>query len=510
MDTTLRDGEQTPGVSFSADEKLVIAEALLRSGVDAIEVGSAGVSHGEALAVRNITDWASAHEVAEKVEVLGFVDGTKSVDWIVQHGGRTLNLLVKGSEHHCTVQLRKTVEAHLADIQRTVEYAGKNGLSVNVYLEDWSQGIRDSQAYVMTLTRGLSQLPVKRVMLCDTLGILAPEQTEIYVRTMRESFDLPLDFHGHNDYGLAVPNAIAALRSGAGRVHVTVNGIGERAGNTNLATLVVAARDLFDMSSNVKERSLAMLSDLVAGISGIAPAPNAPVVGRISAIQGCGVHADGDKKGKLYQNRLDPKRFGLKRGYDLGKTAGIASIEHNCKELGIEISPEQQRMLLAKIKELGDDKVSVTQADIILLLHEIFGEKENGVRLVNYEFALKKGAPPKVSLELSCNNQQLTAQSEGDGQFDAFIRALRTVWKNMPELMDYRIGISRKGTSGALTEATITWRSDGKLFTTRAVAPDQLVAAMNATVRMLNYVELRRQLSTREQTWGHFAEVPHT
>jgi D-citramalate synthase len=273
---------------------------------------------------------------------------------------------------------------------------------------------------------------------------------------------------------------------------------------------VVAARDLFEMNSNVKERSLAMLSDLVAGISGIAPAPNAPVVGRISAIQGCGVHADGDKKGKLYQNQLDPKRFGLKRGYDLGKTAGIASIEHNCKELGIEISPEQQRMLLAKIKELGDDKVTVTQADIILLLHEIFGEKENGVRLVHYEFSLKKGTPPKVSIELSCNNQQLVAQSEGDGQFDAFMRALRTVWKNMPELMDYRIGISRKGTSGALTEAIITWRSDGKLFTTRAVAPDQLVAAMNATVRMLNYLELRRQLSTREQTWGHFAEVPHT
>jgi D-citramalate synthase len=327
---------------------------------------------------------------------------------------------------------------------------------------------------------------------------------------MRENFDLPLDFHCHNDYGLAVPNSIAALRCGAGRVHVTVNGIGERAGNTNLATLVVTARDLYEMNSNVKERNLAMLSDLVAGISGIALAANAPAVGQISATQCCGVHADGDKKGQLYQNRLDPERFGRKRAYNLGKTAGIASVEHNCKELGIEISPEQQRLLLAKIKELGDDKVAVTQADIILLLHEIFGEKENSVKLVNYEFSLKKGASPKVSLELTCNDRQLTAQSEGDGQFDAFIRALRTVWENMPELMDYRISISRNGTSGALTEATITWRSDEKLFTTRAVAPDQLVAAMNATVRMLNYMEIRRQLCTREQTWGQFAVAPQT
>jgi len=510
MDTTLRDGEQTPGISYTADEKLVIAEALLKAGVDAIEVGSAGVSHGEALAVRNITEWATVRGVPEKIEVLGFVDGTISVDWVVQHGGQVLNLLVKGSEHHCSVQLRKTVEEHLIDIRRTVEYAVKNDVNVNVYLEDWSQGIRDSEAYVMTLASGLSKLPIKRVMLCDTLGVLNPEQTEIYVRAMHNGCDMQLDFHGHNDYGLAVPNAIAALRSGAGRVHVTVNGIGERAGNTNLATLVVAARDLFGLSSNVKERSLAMLSQLVAGISGIAPAPNAPIVGQISAIQGCGVHADGDKKGKLYQNKLDPKRFGLKRSYDLGKTAGIASIEHNCKELGIEISPEQQRMLLAKVKELGDDKVTVTQADIILLLHEIFGAKENGVKLVDYEFTLKKGVPPRVRLELSCNQQQLTAQSEGEGQFDAFIRALRTVWKDMPELTDYRIGISRKGTSGALTEATITWRSGERLFTTRAVARDQLVAGMNATVRMLNYVELRRQLHTGEQTWGQVTEGPHT
>ncbi len=510
MDTTLRDGEQTPGISYTPDEKLVIAEALLRSGLDAIEVGSAGVSDGEALAVRKITEWANTHDASEKVEVLGFVDGTKSVDWIVQHGGRVLNLLAKGSEHHCVVQLRKSVESHLVDIERTVEYAIKNGLSVNVYLEDWSQGLRNSKPYVMTLTTGLAKLPIKRVMLCDTLGVLAPEETEVFVRTMRESFDMPLDFHCHNDYGLAVPNSIAALRCGAGRVHVTVNGIGERAGNTNLATLVVTARDLYEMNSNVKERNLAMLSDLVAGISGIALAPNAPVVGQISATQCCGVHADGDKKGKLYQNRLDPSRFGRKRAYNLGKTAGIASVEANCKELGIEITPEQQRMLLAKIKELGDDKVAVTQADIILLLHEIFGEKENGVKLVSYEFSLKKGAPPKVSLELSCNDRKLTAQSEGDGQFDAFIQALRTVWDEMPELMDYRIGISRKGTSGALTEATITWRSDEKLFTTRAVAPDQLVAAMNATMRMLNYMEIRRQLRTREQTWGQFAAVPQT
>jgi (R)-citramalate synthase len=232
----------------------------------------------------------------------------------------------------------------------------------------------------------------------------------------------------------------------------------------------------------------------------VEPAANAPVVGRLSAIQGCGVHADGDKKGNLYQNKLDPARFGLERSYDLGKTAGLASIEQNCRELGIEISPDQQQALLAKVKELGDQKVTVTQADIILLLNDILSAKGNILELVDYEFKVRKGTTPAVTLKLRRNDEPFVAHGEGDGQYDAFINALRTLWPEMPELVDYRIGISRKGTSEALTEATITWRKAGKLFSTRAVASDQLVAAMNATMRMLNYVELTREFSRNKST----------
>jgi len=498
MDTTLRDGEQTPGVNYTPEEKLVIAEALLRSGVDAVEIASVGISKGEAEAVRRIMEWADSHGTGQQIEILGFVDNTRSVDWIVENGGHVLNLLTKGSEHHCRVQMKKSVEGHLQDIEKTVQYAVGKGLSVNVYLEDWSQGIQNSQSYVMTLTRGLASLPIDRIMLCDTLGVLTTEQAERYVRCMTEGFDMRFDFHGHNDYGLAVSNSIAAIRSGAVRVHVTTNGLGERAGNTTLATLVVTARDLYGFQSKVKEDSLAMLSDLVAGISGVDCAANSPVIGYMSSIQGCGVHADGDKKGGLYQNRLDPARFGRKRTYDLGKTAGMASIEQNCKQLGIEITPEQQRALLAKVKELGDQKVTVTQADIILLLQEILNTKEggeSGVRLTDYQFTLRKGAQPKATIHLCVSNQQLTASAVGDGQFDAFMNALRSIRPDIPELVNYHIGISRKGTSGALTEVTITWSKNGSLFTTRAVNPDQLVAAMNATVRMLNYLQLRQQLA---------------
>ena len=253
MDTTLRDGEQTPGVNYTPEEKLVIAEALLRSGVDAIEVASVGISKGEAEAVRRIMEWAGSQGTAQQIEILGFVDNTRSVDWIVENGGHVLNLLTKGSEHHCKVQMKKTAAGHLQDIEKTVQYAVGKGLSVNVYLEDWSQGMQNSESYVMTLTTGLICLPIERIMLCDTLGVLTPEQAERYVRCMTERFDMRFDFHGHNDYGLAVSNSIAAIRSGAVRVHVTTNGLGERAGNTTLATLVVTARDLYGFQSNVKE-----------------------------------------------------------------------------------------------------------------------------------------------------------------------------------------------------------------------------------------------------------------
>jgi (R)-citramalate synthase len=240
-----------------------------------------------------------------------------------------------------------------------------------VYPEDWSQGMRNSQDYMMALASFLCELPVKRIMLADTLGVLTPEEAETYVRLMIGRFPVLFDFHGHNDYGLAVANSLAALRAGADRVHVTVNGIGERAGNTNFATLLIAARDLYGMASQVDEHTLGMLSDLVATISGVELAANAPIVGRLSSIQGCGVHADGDKKGRLYQNKLDPNRFGRTRGYDLGKTSGLASIEQNCLELGINASPEQQRALLAKVKQLGDQKVAVKQADVVPLLNDI-------------------------------------------------------------------------------------------------------------------------------------------
>ena len=226
MDTTLRDGEQTSGVSFVPHEKLMIARLLLEDlKVDRVEVASARVSEGEFEAVKMICDWAARRNLLHKVEVLGFVDGHTSVDWIQRTGCRVVNLLCKGSLKHCTQQLKKTPEAHIEDIIRVVKYADEQDIAVNVYLEDWSNGMKDSPEYVFQFVDGLKDTSIKRFMLPDTLGILNPLQVIEFMRKMKKRYpDKHFDFHAHNDYDLAVSNVLAAVLSGVKGLHTTING----------------------------------------------------------------------------------------------------------------------------------------------------------------------------------------------------------------------------------------------------------------------------------------------
>ena len=360
LDTTLRDGEQTQGVSFSPSEKLHIAQILLQQvKVDRIEVASARVSEGERIAVTGILHWAQSHGLADRVEVLGFVDFQDSVDWIRSTGGRVLNLLAKGSEKHCHQQLGKTLDQHLQDIRRTVGYAHEHGLTVNLYLEDWSNGYQDSREYVYRMMEALHDpaVGIAHFMLPDTLGVMTPDQVfDGFCDMIRRFPGACFDFHPHNDYGLATANVLMAARAGATTIHCTVNCLGERAGNASLAEVVVNLKDRLDAVLSVDECYLVHASHLVGNFSGKRLADNTPITGADVFTQTAGIHADGDKKGNLYQTRLCPERFARDRSYALGKMSGKASLLKNLERLGLTLSAADQKKVLKRVVELGDTK----------------------------------------------------------------------------------------------------------------------------------------------------------
>ena len=498
MDCTLRDGEQTSGVSFLPHEKLMMARMLLKDiNVDRIEVASARVSDGEKDAVKMICRYANQIGMLNKVEVLGFVDGIQSIDWICDCGCKVINLLAKGSLKHCTHQLHKTPEEHINDIKNSLRYAAERNIGVNLYLEDWSNGMKNSPEYVYQIMDALIDTNVNRFMLPDTLGVLNPLQVIEFFRKMIKRYpNAHFDFHAHNDYDLAVSNSLAAVLSGAKGLHVTVNGLGERCGNAPLASVQAILKDQFHAKTNIKESRLNDISKLVVGYSGIAIAPNQPIVGENVFTQVAGVHADGENKDNLYCNDLIPERFGRKREYALGKNSGKANIARNLKELGLELSAEQTKKVTKRITELGDRKEIVTQDDLPFIVSDVLKHSapENKIKLVSYMVSLAYGLKPLASVKVSINGNLYEADSTGDGQYDAFVKSLRKIYKEklgrtFPLLENYAVTIPPGGRTDALVQTVITWRFGDKMIRTRGLDADQTEAAIKATIKMLNMFE---------------------
>jgi D-citramalate synthase len=425
------------------------------------------------------------------------VDGKASIDWIDDCGCKVINLLAKGSLKHCTQQLHKTANEHIADIKQSLRYASEKGMDVNLYLEDWSSGMKDSPEYVYQMMDELVNTSIKRFLLPDTLGILNPLQVIEFFRKMLKRYpDTHFDFHAHNDYDLAVSNSLAAVLSGAKGLHVTVNGLGERCGNAPLASVQVILKDQFHANTSMNESKLNQISKLVEGYSGIAIAPNQPIVGDNVFTQVAGVHADGDNKDNLYCNELVPERFGRKREYALGKNSGKANIARNLQDLGLDLTPEQTKKVTRRITELGDRKELVTPEDLPYIVSDVLKHNapEDKVKLVSYMVSSSYGLKPLASIKVDINGQEYEADSTGDGQYDAFVKALRKIYKNslnrtFPTLDNYSVTIPPGGRTDALVQTVITWRNGSKIIRTRGLDADQTEAAIKATFKMLNIFE---------------------
>lgn len=493
FDTTLRDGEQTQGVSFSPAEKTNLAKALLRSlGVNRIEVTSANVSQRDLEGVINITSWAKKEKLLDKVEILGFVDHQKSIDWIVNAGGKVVNLLAKGSQSHCRQQLKKSLSQHIKDIKKTIVYAQENGISVNIYLEDWSNGFYQSPDYVFKMMDQLLDMDIQHFMLPDTLGVLSPDEVfESLSEMIRRYPDVLFDFHPHNDYGLGTANALMAVKAGIRTIHCTINCMGERAGNASLAEIAVNLKDKMGMSHSINESHLVRLSDMVASFSGKRVSDNTPIVGEDVFTQTAGIHADGDKKGALYHGTLRPERFARKRSYALGKMSGKASLEKKLEELGLHLTPKNRKKVLARVVELGDSKKRITTEDLPIIIADVLENDDYGhIRLLTCTVTSGLNLESTASIHVQLYEERFTASSGGNGGYDAFIRAMKKVLTrkkiSFPQLTDYETRIPKGGKTSALVDCVITWHDGEKNFKTRGVHSDQVVAAVEATMKMLN------------------------
>lgn len=499
MDTTLRDGEQTSGVSFSASEKLTIAKLLLQEvKVDRIEVASARVSDGEFNAVKGITAWAQSVNMIDKIEVLTFVDGGVSIEWMIKSGAKVMNLLTKGSLNHLEHQLKKSPADHFADIQKELDLASENGITVNVYLEDWSNGMKNSKTYVMEFLDYLTNQKISKILLPDTLGILTPYETKAFLREILDRYpNTHFEFHAHNDYDLGTANVLVSVQEGIHGIHLTVNGMGERAGNAPLASAIAVINDFVkDVKTNINEESLYSISKMIEGFSGLRIPENKPIVGENVFTQTAGIHADGDKKNNLYFSELMPERFGRKRTYALGKTSGKANIENNLRELGIELDDQDLKRVTQHIISLGDKKEVVTREDLPFILADVLDSNtwSEDVKIVNYVLTHSKNLKPTATLQMQIGQNDYEESAQGDGQYDAFMNALKKIYNKkgveLPVLTDYFVRIPPGGNTDALCETIITWKYNGKEMKTHGLDSDQTVSAIKATQKILNILQL--------------------
>lgn len=333
-------------------------------------------------------------------------------------------------------------------------------------------------------------------MLPDTLGILDPEQTFRFCKKVVDHYEkLHFDFHAHNDYDLSVANVFSAVKAGVKGIHTTINGLGERAGNAPLSSVIAVLRDQLHAETGINEFEITKASKIVETFSGIRIPVNKPVIGENVFTQTSGVHADGDSKDNLYYNNLLPERFGRRRKYALGKQSGKATIRKNLEEFGLSLSPESINKITQRVIELGDKKENVTTEDLPFIISDVLGNDTSDYKIFikNYSLSLSYGLKPFASVQIEIEGNLYQETSSGDGQYDAFMKALRMIYdrlgKSLPTLTDYEVSIPPGGKTDALVETVITWNLNDREFKTKGLDADQTESAIKATEKMLNIIE---------------------
>jgi len=481
FDTTLRDGEQTPGVALTPEQKLKIAKKLDELGVDAIEAGFAAATEGESKAIKMI-----ANENL-RAEIFSFARGTKEdIDAAIESGANSVFLVIPSSEIHIEHKLKKTKDEILELAGEHVQYAKDHGLRVEFGAED---ATRSKTSFLKELIARIIDAGADIVAPCDTVGILTPEKAYAFFSDLTKEFpNVIFSVHCHDDFGMAVANSIAAMKAGAREIHVTVNGIGERAGNAALEEVVVALKLLYGVETSVDLSKLYEVSMFVSRLTGVSVQPNKAIVGENAFTHESGIHAHAVLNNPLTYEPIPPKLVGRMRRLIVGKHAGAKGTKAVLNEMGIHPNEEQLKKIFSKVKMLGDKGKKVTDTDLASIAEIVMNmPRYRPFKLKELTVVTGNKVTPTTSVKLDVNGKTVVGAATGVGPVDAAINAVRNAVQALEpiRLDEYHVK-SISGGTDAIVEVVVRLSKGDKTATALGIHEDIVMASVEAMLSGIN------------------------
>lgn len=497
FDTTLRDGEQSPGVALSPEQKLLIAKKLDKLGVDAIEAGFPVVSEGEKKAIRMITDANLSSEICGLART-----NKKDIDAAVDCGLKYIHAFIATSDLHLEYKLHLTRDEALSKAIEAVEYGKSRGLQVEFSAED---ATRSDREFLKKVFGEVAKAGADRIDIPDTVGYSTPQYIAEITKDAIAVSKLPVSVHCHNDFGLAVANAISGIQAGAQCAHVTINGIGERAGNTSLEELVMALQCLqFDKKweTNINTKLLYETSRYISNLVGMPIQPNKAIVGENAFGHESGIHTHGVLSNPLTYEPFNPELVGRKRWFQVGKHAGVHGMNAMLKEYGIEPDKEQTQIILEKVKHLGDQGKQVTDVELLSIASEILGERgiKRIVQLTGFSVSTGIGTMPYAFVKLNIDGKEIFATDYGVGPVDASLNAIQKITGKIAEVRIKEYGLaSIAGGSNALCEVTIKVEDPfGNMASAKSIGEDIVTTSVQAMIDGINRIMLKKMLKEKK------------
>ncbi|KZX12541.1 2-isopropylmalate synthase [Methanobrevibacter curvatus] len=483
FDTTLRDGEQSPGIALTVDEKIQIAKRLDNIGVNTIEIGFPAVSEGEKESARKIT------ELEPKADLCGLARVVKSdLDALLDCDLSYVHTFIGSSQLHREYKLKMSKETVIEKAVEAVEYGKEHGLTVEFSAED---ATRTDIDYLIELYKSVESAGADMINVPDTVGVLFPSATKILIERLKEEIKIPISVHCHNDFGLAVANSLAAIEAGANQSHLTINGIGERGGNASLEEFVISLIVAYGIKLNIDTKQLYNLSDYVSKVTGIKIPPNKPIVGGNAFAHESGIHVDGILKNAATYEPIAPELVGHSRKIALGKHTGASALKSKLNEYNISMDENQFCNVYDEIKALGDKGKTITDADLKAIAITVLGKsKEENIKLLGLTVVSGDSVSSTATVKLQINDEIKETSHIGVGPVDAALKAIEELVRDTIaiKLEEYNIEAITGGTD-ALAEVFVIISDDkDNKSTGRATKDDVIMASVEAIINSLNKI----------------------